>query len=424
MEAGGHITLVQLQNRIANTLADALPLPVWVSAEISEIKVNASGHCYLELVEKGENDAANGVARAQARGAIWRSTYPSVAARFERESGRRLGAGMKVLVKATVNYHPLYGLSLNISDIDPTYTLGDMERQKQLTIAQLQADGVWNMNREVPLPVVVQRVAVISSATAAGYRDFMRELAAAAYRIETTLFEAVMQGATSEQSIIDALVRVAENEEKFDAVAIIRGGGATADLACFNSYMLASYVAQSPLPVLTGIGHDKDVSVVDMVAGTMLKTPTAVAAWLCDRAAEVDAALAEAAIRLRDACRRTTHGCTLRLQALNAAVRESARLTLAQSDARLQRYEDMLSTLPATAIRGEEKRLDALAMVVENYSPKRLLGLGYGIARKADGAVLRSVKGARCGDCFSLNLADGELLAEIKDIKSYGTEKQ
>ncbi len=423
MAAEPRITLSQLQARIAGALADAVPLPVWVSAEVAEMKVNASGHCYLELVEKDEKSSPNGVAQAQARGVIWRSAWPSIAARFERESGSRLGAGMKILVKATVNYHPLYGLSLQITDIDPTYTLGDMERQKQRTIAQLQADGVWDMNRELPLPPVVQRVAVISSASAAGYRDFMRELAASAYRIETRLFEAVMQGATSEQSVIDALVRVAEEEERFDAVAIIRGGGSTGDLACFNSYMLASYVAQSPLPVLTGIGHDKDVSVADMVAGTMLKTPTAVAAWLCNRMAEADAALADAAIRLREACRQTAHGAEIRLQTLFEGIKGAANTALATGKTRLQHQTESLRTLPATAIRDEERRLDALAMVAENYSPKRLLQLGYGIARTADNRILRSVEGVKAGETVTVTLADGELESEIKEIKHYGTER-
>ncbi len=362
------------------------------------------------------------MAQAQARGVIWRSLYPSIAARFERESGSRLGAGMKVLIKAAVNYHPLYGLSLNITDIDPTYTLGDMERQKQRTIAQLQADGVWDMNRGVALPPVVQRVAVISSASAAGYRDFMRELAASAYRIETRLFEAVMQGTASEQSIIDALARVAGAGEEFDAVAIIRGGGSTSDLACFNSYMLASYVAQSPLPVLTGIGHDKDVSVVDMVAGTMLKTPTAVATWLVDRMAEADAALEGAAIRLRELCRQTAHNAEIGLQNRAAAIRERAMLALKENGMRLQRCAEQSGQLPVAAIRGEGRRLDALAMVADNYSPRRLLRLGYGIARGADGAVLRSVGGAKVGDEIGVELSDGRLKVGIKEIEHYGTE--
>ena len=401
-----HLSLAELQTLIAHAVGEALPLPVWVSAEIAEIKVNYSGHCYLELVEKGDGAATEGVAMAQARAVIWRSAYPSIAARFERESGSRLAAGMKILCKAQVNYHPLYGLSLQITDIDASYTLGDMERAKQQAIAQLQRDGVWDMNREVPMSALLERIAVVSSATAAGWRDFMREAAKSPYRLQIELFDAVMQGAAAEQSIIDALMAIAESGQPFDAVAIIRGGGSTNDLNCFNSYRLASYIAQFPLPVLTGIGHDKDVSVSDMVAHTMLKTPTAVAVWLYERSAEVDGNIESAAIRLRELCTRATHRQTLVLQQLTANIRNAASLALAGATARTANADEAIRRATTAALDRARQRLEAYGATTDNYTPRRLLQLGLGIARIGD-KTLRSVDAVGVGDSLDLELADG-----------------
>jgi len=407
-----YITLSELQSHIAAALCDALPLPLWVSAEIAEIKVNYSGHCYMELIEKPAGSKTDGVAKAQARGVIWRSAYPHIAAVFERETSRRLSAGMKILAKATVNYHPLYGLSLQITDIDPAYTTGDMERQKQQTIAQLQRDGVWDMNRELPMPEVVQRIAVVSSASAAGYRDFMRETGKSPYRFRIELFEAVMQGTSSERSIIDALSAVAARETEFDAVAIIRGGGATSDLDCYNSYLLASYVAQFPLPVLTGIGHDKDVSVADMVAHTMHKTPTAVAAWLNERAADFDGQLEYAALRLRETCTRTTHRHTLRLQSLAAEIRNAAGLRLSNGAARTAAAETALKQSAANLLRREMQHLASLATIAGNYAPEKIMRLGFAVAR-AGGHVLRSIKTVKPNDKIELEVADGTIIAAV-----------
>ena len=205
MTESQHITLRELQRRVKSALEGQFALPLWVSAEISEIKVNYSGHCYLELVEKGGD---NGVPTAQARAVVWRSNYPRIAGYFEAETGQRLAAGIRILAKVLVTYHELYGFSLQITDIDPSYTLGDMERQRQQPIAQLQQDGVWDMNREAPMPAIVQRIAVVSSANAAGYQDFCKELEKSPYRFTLTLFDAFMQGAAAEESIVEALCGV------------------------------------------------------------------------------------------------------------------------------------------------------------------------------------------------------------------------
>ncbi len=382
-----HITLSQLQGRISIALADALPLPVWVSAEVADIKINASGHCYIELIEKNEK---TGATEAQARATIWRSQVMSTVGRFEQESGQRLAKGMKILFKATVSHHAVYGMSLQIQQIDALHTIGDMERRRQQTIEQLQKEGVWEQNRSLPMPLVVQRVAVISSATAAGYQDFMKELGRSAYRIETELFEATMQGERCDESIVAALYAVAERSHEFDAVAIIRGGGSTSDLECYNSYLLAFAVTQFPLPVLTGIGHDKDTSVTDMVAHTPLKTPTAVAAWIDGRAADFDGALEYCAISLRDICRQATHSAALRLEQFSADVRHLAERTL----------------------QSEKQRLEGIATVVANFAPERIFRLGYAIARK-DGRAMQSVEDVSIGDTISISLANGEINAKV-----------
>ena len=390
MNAIQHITLAQLQGRISIALADALPLPVWVSAEVANIKINASGHCYIELIEKNEK---TGATEAQARATIWRSQVMSTVGRFEQESGQRLTKGMKILFKATVQHHAVYGMSLQIQQIDALHTIGDMERRRQQTIEQLQKEGVWDMNRSQPMPLVVQRVAVISSATAAGYQDFMKELARSAYRIETELFEATMQGERCDESIVAALYAVAERSEEFDAVAIIRGGGSTSDLECYNSYLLAFAVTQFPLPVLTGIGHDKDTSVTDMVAHTPLKTPTAVAAWIDGRAADFDGALEYCAISLRDICRQATHSAALRLEQFSADVRHLAERTL----------------------QSEKQRLEGIATVVANFAPERIFRLGYAIAHK-EGKALQSVESVNVGDTINISLANGEIESKITKI--------
>ena len=386
-----HISLSQLQGRISIALAEALPLPVWVCAEVADIKINASGHCYIELIEKNEK---TGTTEAQARATIWRSQVMSTIGRFEQESGQRLAKGMKILFKATVSHHAVYGMSLQIQQIDSLHTIGDMERRRQMTIEQLQKDGVWEQNRSQAMPLVVQRIAVISSATAAGYRDFMMELGRSGYALHTELFEAIMQGERSDESIVAALYAIAERREEFDAVAIIRGGGSTGDLECFNSYHLAFAVTQMPVPVLTGIGHDKDTSVTDMVAHTMLKTPTAVAQWIEQRATDFDGALEYCAITLRDICRQTTHAATLRLEQMATDVRHLVERTL----------------------QGEAQKLDGLANLVANFAPERIFRLGYAIARK-ESKALASIEGVEVGDTITTSLADGEIESKITKIK-------
>ncbi len=269
-------TLLELHSLIREVLQDNLPEAYWVVAEISEMKVNRSGHCYLELVEK---DAVSDEIVARARATIWSYTFRMVKPYFETTTGQPFSEGIKVLIQVAVEFHPAYGLSLNIKDIDPTYTVGDMVRRRREIIHRLQESGVFDMNRELPLPLVPQRIAVISSATAAGYQDFIHQLDHNRYGYCFThkLFEAYMQGSEAVSSVLNALDAVYAEEAGFDAVAILRGGGAQADLSCFDNFDLAFTAAQFPLPIVTGIGHEKDDTILDLVAHTRQKTPTAVA---------------------------------------------------------------------------------------------------------------------------------------------------
>lgn len=409
-----HITLKQLQQQIKSAVEGALPLPVWIVAEVAELKVNYSGHCYMELVEKSEpKRGANSTPTAQARAVIWRSQWAMISPYFRQQTGSDLQAGMKILARVMVSYHELYGLSLQISDIDPSYTLGEVERQKQLTIAQLKADGVWDMNRELSMPYLVQRIAVVSSAAAAGYRDFMNELREGGYAFRCDLYDAVVQGNAAEESICAALEEVALKQELYDAVVVIRGGGSASDLSCFNSYRLCSYVAQFPLPVLTGIGHDKDTSVADMVAHTPLKTPTAVAAWLTDRMARIEGWLEDMSVQLKTLATAITKREELRLERLSAEIKLQAATYCQRAEARLELMREQLFSLVERRLEREKSRLEVMQRSVEALSPKRIMELGFAVVRSG-GKVLKRVGDAEAGAPIEVELADGTIKARIE----------
>ncbi len=270
------LTLLDLQEKIKRGIEGAGPGAVWVTAEIGELNNHYSGHCYLDLIDYKEG--GRGVA-AKARGVIWSNVWRMLKPYFETISGVRLEKGLHVLLKAQVSFSPVYGLSLNILDIDPSFTVGELELRRQKTIERLKGDGCMEMNPSLQLPALPRRIAVVSAETAAGYRDFMKQLHQNenGFRFCTELFAAQMQGDDAPQSIISALERIAERSDEFDVAIIIRGGGAAMDLVCFDDYNLALNIAQFPLPVITGIGHDHDFHIADMVAHTWLKTPTAVA---------------------------------------------------------------------------------------------------------------------------------------------------
>jgi exodeoxyribonuclease VII large subunit len=290
--ATAQLSLSELNNQIKAQLDDAFPSLMWIKAEISELNSNRTGHCYLELVEVNE---ATKEVMARCRATIWSYTFRMLKPYFETTTGQAFSEGLKVLVQAKVEFHPVYGLSLNIRDIDPSYTMGDMARKRREIMLQLEEEGVLDMNKELELPLVPQRIAIISSPTAAGLQDFQNQLANNAYHIHfyTKLFPAIMQGKDAAASIIIALEQIFQYEDFFDVVVIIRGGGAQIDLASFDHYELAYHITQLPIPVITGIGHDKDETAVDLVAHTKLKTPTAVAEFLISGAVAFEQTLDE-----------------------------------------------------------------------------------------------------------------------------------
>ena len=279
------VSLLELSRSIKDTLKEKFDNPVWVSAEIAELRENRNGHCYLDLIEKQTN--TDQIA-ARVKSVIWSYTFRMLKPYFETSTGRSLSNGLKILVQVSVEYHEVYGLSLIINDIDPIYTLGDLEQRKREIIEQLIKEGVMDMNKELPFPIVPQRVAIISSETAAGYGDFVNQLENNNYGIkfEHQLFPAIMQGDQAPASIISAFDKIYEEIEKFDVAVIIRGGGASIDLLCFDDYSIAYYITQFPIPVVTGIGHERDNTIADMVANISLKTPTATAEYLITKAAD------------------------------------------------------------------------------------------------------------------------------------------
>jgi exodeoxyribonuclease VII large subunit len=339
------LSLSELQRQIKDSLEDTFSLPVWVKAEISEMTINRSGHCYLDLVE---TEQGTDTVIARCRATIWSYTFRMLKPYFETTSGQVFTEGLKVLLQAKVEYHEVYGFSLNIRDIDPVYTLGDMARQRREIIRRLEEDGVLEMNKELELPLVPQRIAVISSPTAAGLQDFLDQLHNNPHKFVfyTKLFPAVMQGNEAPRSITNALEQIYRYEDLFDAVVIIRGGGAQIDLACFDHYELAFNVAQFPLPVITGIGHDKDDTVIDLVAHTRMKTPTAVAEFLISGALQFSQQLKE----------------------LEKQFTELVNDQLEENNERLNDSADQLSLLVNQLIVKQSNRLDIVRIQLTNLS--------------------------------------------------------
>lgn len=432
MKGDGHITLLQLTERIRETLHSSFAAPIWVSAEISQIQNHSSGHCYLELIEKGEGQSQP---QAQVRATIWRSSYGAISSMFTSQTGCELGRGMKILARVEVTFHPSYGLSLQIRDIDPTYTVGDMERVKRETISRLKADGVWSMNREITMPYVPQNIAIISSTGAAGYQDFCNQIASLPYKFNLTLYPATMQGEAAEESIILALEDIAQSAEPIDVVVIIRGGGSTTDMNCFNSYRLCANVAQFPLPVITGIGHQRDESVADMVASTPLKTPTAVAVWLGERAQKVDEWLANALAKVVDSSREiilknqnelrvSSRELSLlslkmievereRLSSHQSEVKHSAQNIINQRVEKLSISYEQIAEWSKILLASQLERLNGLAAQVDAQSPQHILAMGFAMVQHNSQSVT-SVEQVKEGDRVTIRLKDGCLITEVK----------
>lgn len=385
------LTLFSLNNLVRNAVAQGLPSPYWVAGELSEVREAVNGHCYIELVQR---DEVTGELVAKARGTIWQRVYSLLKPYFLQETGRSFSAGLNVLLQVKVSFHELYGYTLDVCDIEPAYTIGDMERQRRLVVRRLTEEGVIDLNRELPFPLLPQRIAVISSSTAAGYGDFCDQLLGNRYGFVfyPRLFSSPMQGSGVEQGIIEALDRIAENIDCWDVVVIIRGGGATSELSCFDTYELANNCAQFPLPIITGIGHQRDESVLDMVAHTRAKTPTA--------AAEV-----------------LVHAMLARLEMLEGTMRGIVGAAQERMSAAYNRLQAAVQKLPvATALfmQGQRHRLDLWQKYIDAASPAHILALGYSITR-VNGKAVRSPGDIKCGDEVVTTVAGGEFTSTVKN---------
>ena len=406
------ITLYDLQRMVRTTVEECFATPLWVSAEISELKVNRSGHCYLNLVEKGNSE---GAPRAEARAVIWRNNYTQIDAMFREATGSPLSSGIGVLVRVVVTYHEIYGFSLQIIDLDPNYTLGDVERRRRETIERLKEDGVWDMNRELSLPRPLLRIAVVSSATAAGYRDFMTEIGSSPFNFNVTLFEATMQGEGAEESIINALSAIAERESDFDIAVIIRGGGSTSDLALFDSYRIALYVTQMPMAVITGIGHDKDVSVVDMVAHYMCKTPTAVGAFLVDSATAELNTIYDLSNEFRQLSEQMLNNQSSYIAQRKMELCHLASQNISNHSHNLSAIEQSIKELPSHIIATEEQRIESFKRLTESYSLDNILKLGFALVQTSEG-IITSADGIGIGDQIEITLHNGTINAVVQNI--------
>ena len=406
------ITLYELQRMVRTTVEECFATPLWVSAEISELKVNRSGHCYLNLVEKGNSE---GAPRAEARAVIWRNNYTQIDAMFREATGSPLSSGIGVLVRVVVTYHEIYGFSLQIIDLDPNYTLGDVERRRRETIERLKEDGVWDMNRELSLPRPLLRIAVVSSATAAGYRDFMTEIGSSPFNFIVTLFEATMQGEGAEESVVNALSAIAERESDFDIAVIIRGGGSTSDLALFDSYRIALYVTQMPMAVITGIGHDKDVSVVDMVAHYMCKTPTAVGAFLVDSATAELNTIYDLSNEFRQLSEQMLNNQSSYIAQRKLELCHLASQNISNHSHNLSAIEQSIKELSSHIIATEEQRIESFKRLTESYSLDNILKLGFALVQTSEG-IITSACGVGIGDQIEITLHNGTISAVVQDI--------
>ena len=438
------LTLYELNNLVREVLECEMPDEYWVEAELSECR-EARGHCYMELIQKDERNATP-IAKASAR--CWASKWMLVRPYFERTTGQRLHAGMKVLLKVYAQFHEAYGFSWIVSDIDPTYTLGDMARKRQEIIRQLKEEGVFDLQKELQLPLFCQRIAVISSETAAGYGDFCNQLADNPYgfKFETQLFPAIMQGEGVEQSIIDALGKIyseysdySEHSDysdcPFDCVVIIRGGGATSDMSGFDTLALAENVANFPLPIITGIGHDRDESILDMVSHTRVKTPTAAAAFLIDHLKTIMDILNDSQEQIVRLAQQKLAYYKSQFSAIaevlprlfsNVKVRQEARLDalnnrlILSSGGKLSSLKAQLSTLAEhlpilldRRLMAEKHRLQLIEQKAKSLDPALLLSRGYSITMK-DGKIVRDPQTLRHGDEIETRLEKGTIKSIVK----------
>lgn len=410
------LSLYDLNALVRRCLEQCLPDEYWVQAELSEVRTHpATGHCYVEFVQK---DPRGNNLVAKVRGVIWSNVFRLLRPYFEESTGQAFEAGIKVLVQVSVSFHELYGFNLTVHDIDPTYTLGDMVRRRREILKQLEDEGVLTLNKELFMPVLPRRVAVISSPTAAGYGDFRHQLEhnPRGYAFQVTLFAAAMQGDRVEASILEALDAINSRVERFDVVVIIRGGGATSDLSCFDTYLLAAACAQFPLPIITGIGHERDDTVLDSVAHVRVKTPTAAAEYLIARMDEAADRLNDLVVRLHEGVtarleqeRRRLYQCRNRIPASAVRRVSSAQLELLTARKDLHRSVE-------TLLARHRHRLELFRQRLADASPEKLLARGYSLTLK-DGRAVKDASRLHEGDVLVTQVHKGTLTSIVKNIK-------
>lgn len=432
MEEG--ISLSELAEIIALGLKKTLEPRYWIVGEISEVQANRNGHCYLELIEKPE-DEQNPTAKMRA--VIWANTYRMLAPYFESETGCQLSVGMKILVQVSVTFHALYGFSLQIHDINPVYTIGEDEQRRLKIIRQLEEDGIFELNKELMLPTVIQRIAIISSPTAAGYQDFMQQLKFNQYDIkfQTTLFPAAMQGVEVEHSVVEQLDNISKYEDEFDAVVIIRGGGARTDLRWFDSYEIASNVAQFPLPVITGIGHDKDQSITDLVANTSLKTPTAVAEFVISTTADFISQLETYQEQILNIFNDEIESQVAILKDFGQSISQSMQVAVLQTNNKLASIKNAIQHWVEISVRGKQNKIDLVLQKIKDSAikrllqesnllqiretsvlakdPKTVLQQGYSITTTKDGEIIRHKKQVKKNDSITTHFGDGTITSTV-----------
>lgn len=381
-------SLSELCQNIEEVLAEEFASTYWVRAEVASLSVR--GHCYMELVEK----ASTKNIAAKVRATCWQQIYGILSPYFEAETGQKLSVGMQVLLEVEVSFHAVYGLSLNIVGIDPTFTLGDMARQRQETIQRLKDDGVMDMQSSLEIPSLPRRIAVISSADAAGYGDFCHQLEnnSGGFQFRTQLFAAIMQGEQSAKSIIQSLQQIADEIDKWDIVVIVRGGGASTDLRNFDDYELASHCAQFPLPIIAGIGHTRDISIVDMVVHSSVKTPTAAAEWLINAMQQQADRIAELYTRLQRAIQHTINQQHIRIEQLQQALQFTSNKHLYQLRSQLEMWQK----------------------TIELHSPERIYRMGYSLTT-VDGKVVKSIHDVKAGQQLQTHTADGTITSVVEE---------
>jgi exodeoxyribonuclease VII large subunit len=407
------VSLSELNFLVKAAVHEALPGTYWIRAETSDVRINAaSGHCYLEFIEKDEK--SNQIL-AKARGAIWVRNFRMIKPYFEQETGQSFTSGIKVLVNVSVEFHEVYGYSLNVNDIDPSYTLGDMVKKRNEIIERLKKEGIFDLNKELPFPALPQRIAVITSPTAAGYEDFIHQLTfnEQGFPFYIKLFPALMQGEKTAESIISALEQIYPHEEKFDVVVIIRGGGSASELSSFDSYRLASNCAQFPLPIITGIGHERDETVLDLVANVRQKTPTAVAAFLIE-CAQKEANMLNGLISFFTSIPDFLRSEKEKINSLSVLTGRNVELFLLSKRKFLDEFRVSLKHIVSNFMLENKRFIELKEQYIALVSPENTLKRGYSLVFK-DGKIVKQAAGLTNGDNITIKFSDGEKAGTINE---------